>query len=260
MGLRASLEGVMFPGITATLLALAGALPPWTRRRAAYLLLLLIAFEMSLGSHGFLYGVVYRTIWVYRGLRVPARMFVIVSAALAVLAAEGVQRLIASIRGQSWRVAPAIGFVAMVLLESATIPLALKDVPKLPNLYALLANEPRVVLMEWPMPRPSSLGITHEPFYMFASTLHWQSLVNGYSGFYPSSYIRFLEITETFPSKEVVEYLRKASVRYVLLHSEFDPGGYVDARIALSGRSDIELVREERQGPNELALYRIPTK
>lgn len=257
MGSRASLESVMFPGVAAIALALIGSWPPLTRRRAAYVVLLVIAFDMSFGSHGLLYGTISRTIWAYRGLRVPGRMFVIVSAALAVLAAEGVQRVTAFIKSPPLRGAVGIAFVSVVLLESATAPIVLKEVPDTANVYARLAAEPRSVVMEWPMPHSFSLGITHEPFYMFASTIHWQPLVNGYSGFYPPSYIGFLETIEDFPSHTVIEYLRASSVRYVLLHSEFDPRGYVDARIALSNRSDIELVTEERQGANELALYRI---
>ena len=114
--------------------------------------------------------------------------------------------------------------------------------------------------MEWPLPLPDSLGVTHEPFYMYASTVHWQPLVNGYSGFYPVEYIHFLERTAAFPSPEVVDYLRALTVRYVLLHSEFDPERYLAARAALAGRQDIELVSEERQGQNELALYQIPSR
>jgi len=255
-----SLEGVLFPGIAAVVLAVAGLTGSLSRCRVAYLALLLVAFDMSLGSHGWLYGGMYRTIPVYRSLRVPGRMFVIVSAGLAVLAADGVQRVMAFVRAPRLSSVAGAALAAIVLLESATIPMDLKRVPRLANMYAWLEAQPRSVVMEWPMPRPSSLGLTHEPFFMYASTRHWQPLVNGYSGFYPLSYIHFLENTEEFPSPAVIEYLRAASVRYVLLHSELDPGGYVDARVALSGRSDIELVSEERDGLNELALYRIGPK
>jgi hypothetical protein len=187
-------------------------------------------------------------------------MFVIVSAALAVLAADGAQRLMARVRTPWVRRAAGAALGAIVLLESATMPLDLKSVPLLANVYTWLGAQPRSVLMEWPIPSPSLLGFTHEPVYMYASTVHWHPLVNGYSGFYPLSYIHFLEDTAEFPSPPVVDYLRASAVRYVLLHSEFDPPAYVDARRALSGRSDIQLVREERQGPNELALYQIAPK
>ena len=257
---RVSLEGVMFPGIAAVVLAVTGLTGPLDRRRMAYFALLIVAFDMSLGSHGWLYGTMYRTIWVYGSLRVPARMFVIVSAALAVLAADGMGRVMALVRAPWLQRVAGAALVGIVVLESATIPIDLKMVPRLANVYTWLEAQPRSVVMEWPMPHPSSLGLTHEPFYMYASTVHWQPLVNGYSGFYPLSYTRFLENTDEFPSPAVVEYLRVASVRYVLLHSEFDHSAYVDARVALSGRSDIELVSEERQGLDELALYRIGPK
>ena len=260
MGFRGSpIEGVMFPGIAAVVLAMIGLTGSLERRRVAYLALMLVAFDMSLGSHGWLYGTMYRTMWVYRGLRVPARMFVIVSAVLSVLAADGVRRGMALVNAPWLRRGAGAALIAIVLLESATVPVHLTRVPHLASTYTWLEAQPRAVVMEWPMPKPSSLGLTHEPFYMYASTVHWQPLVNGYSGFYPLSYIHFLENTEGFPSAAAVEYLRAASVRYVLLHSQFDRSAYVDTRVALNGRSDIELVSEE-QGPDELALYRIGPK
>jgi hypothetical protein len=250
----------MFPGICALVFAAIGLTGPLNRRRVAYLVVLLVAVDMSLGSHGWLYRTVYRTIWVYRGLRVPGRMFVIASAALAVLAAEGVKRVMAYIQTPMLRRLACGAIAAIVLLESAMIPLDLKAVPQLAKFYTWLQHQPHAVVMEWPMPRPDSLGITHEPFYLYASTVHWQPLVNGYSGFYPLSYIHLIDNAEAFPSPAAVEYLRATSVRYVLLHSEFAPEAYVRARAALAGRLDIELVSEERQGPNELALYQIRSR
>lgn len=254
------LEGVMFPGVAAVVLAVAGLSVRPRRRALAYLALLLVAFDLSLGSQSWLYSALYQTIAVYRGLRVPGRMFVIVSAALGVLAADGAERVLALVKAPWWRRAAGAALAAIVVLESAALPLHLDTVPIVSGVHAWLRTQPRSVVMEWPMPRPDSLGVTHEPLYMYASTAHWQPLVNGYSGFYPLSYIHFLERTEAFPSPAVVDYLRDTSVRFVLLHGEFDPARYNDVRAALGGRSDIRLVMEERRGANELALYEIDPK
>jgi hypothetical protein len=257
MGYRASLEGIMFPGLAAVALAVVGAWPPFNRRRVAYLLLLVVAVDLSLGSHGLLYGMLYRTVWVYRGLRVPSRMFVVVSAALAVLGAEGVRRLLARMTSPVVGVAAGLALVGVVLLESATVPIELKRVPKPAALYAWLKVQPSGVVMEWPTPHASSLYLTHEPRYMYNSTFHWQRLVNGYSGFYPPSFILLVEAMDSFPSPSAIAYLRRLAVRYVILHSDFDPRRYVDARNALGDQSELQLVLVERQGADEIAVYRF---
>src|SRR5205823_10300424 len=129
-------------------------------------------------------------LWIYRAIRVPTRMFVIVSLALSVLAGEGMRRLLAPIAGRARRMFVTTSMTALVLLEAATVP-SMTVAPEIPtSIYSWLAAQPRSVVAEWPMPRASSVGITHEPVYMFYSTRHWQPLVNGYSGFYPSSYVQ----------------------------------------------------------------------
>ncbi len=45
-------------------------------------------------------------------------------------------------------------------------------------------DEPPSVLMELPLKSPD---IYLEPVYMYFSTFHWHTLVNGYSGFSPPS-------------------------------------------------------------------------
>src|SRR5205823_3060303 len=106
--------------------------------------------------------------------------------------------------------------------------------------------QPPCVVAEWPMPRASAVGVTRDPVYMFYSTRHWQRLVNGYSGFYPGSYVQLLDAMASFPSVQAIEYLRHAGVAYIVLHSEFDPRRYVSARDALAGRVEVELVATER--------------
>src|SRR5262249_12213731 len=91
----------------------------------------------------------------------------------------------------------------------------------------------------------------------YFSTRHWQRLVNGYSGFYPSSYVRLLDHTASFPSADAFAYLRRVPVAYIVLHSEFAPAAYVDVRNALAHRPDVELIATERQAAHEPALYRL---
>ena len=52
----------------------------------------------------------------------------------------------------------------------------------------------------------------HRPdgLYMFSSTWHWQPIVNGYSGFFPQSFIELTEHMKSFPDDRSIAYLKTA--------------------------------------------------
>jgi hypothetical protein len=113
------------------------------------------------------------------------------------------------------------------MVEGLAVPLPLNALPRGPErIYAWLASQPPTVVVEWPLPKPNSLGITREPDYMYFSTSHWQPLVNGYSGRYPDSYIEFLHAVARFPDDRAISFLRRRRVRYVLLRRDADPIAY----------------------------------
>src|SRR5262249_21257891 len=62
----------------------------------AYAIGLLVAFDMSLGFNGITYGLLYEYVLPFRGLRIPARMGVMVGFSLAVLAGYGARFLASS--------------------------------------------------------------------------------------------------------------------------------------------------------------------
>ena len=57
------------------------------------------------------------------------------------------------------------------------------------------------------------------------STFHWMPLLNGYSGFYPPSYLRRLARLASFPDQESVASLRRENVKYVIVHQDGYPEG-----------------------------------
>jgi hypothetical protein len=57
-----------------------------------------------------------------------------------------------------------------------------------------------------------------DPAYIYLSTFHWQPIVNGYSGFYPQSYLSRLVDTEGFPDERSLHRLQRDGVRYVVVH------------------------------------------
>ena len=251
------LEGIMFPGLIAIALGLVALWPPLDRRRLAYAALLLIAVDLSFGFNGLSYPFLYRTVWIYRALRVPARLWTVASAALAVLAGDGVARLLSRIRDDRRAAVFALSVFGLVVSESLCTPLTLTAIaPKAPMVYNWLHRQRRGTVLEWPVPKASNLGDTHDPLYMYYSTFHWQPMINGYSGFFPQSYLLLLDTMRAFPARSVLNTLRQRRVKYVLLHSAFDPG-YTVAVEALRAAPEFELMFIVREHPGELALFRV---
>ena len=88
---------------------------------------------------------------------------------------------------------------------------------------------------------------------MFRSTVHWQPILNGYSGFFPKSYLELTERMKTFPSDEAVAYLKQRGVDLVVIHGGLMPPdrlGDVTAKLLL--RPDFSAVAQyqERRGPD----------
>lgn len=218
-------ERRLSPGILAPLLALVGLLlvPP-TVPVIAYLIGLIMAFELSLGANGHLYPLLYEHIGVFRGLRAPARASVFCLLFLGVLAAHGTAALTAAMTPPMRRVVAAL-VCAILLLEYRVGPLHLVPYPNdPPPLYVMLARLPRGVVAEFPMPRPFSPP-HHDARFAYMSTFHWMPLLNGYSGFYPPSYLHRLARLAAFPDEASVASLRRENVRYVIVHQDGYPEG-----------------------------------
>jgi hypothetical protein len=213
-------ERRLFPGILPLLLALAGLLlvPP-TIPAIAYLIGLVLAFELSLGAHGLLYPLLYEYIGVFRGLRAPARASAFCLLFLGVLVAYGTAALTATMTTPKRRAVAAL-ICAILLLEYRVGPLPLvayHNEP--PPLYRLLATLPRGIVAEFPIARLE--WAPHlDPRFEYMSTFHWMPILNGYSGFYPPSYLRRLARLARFPDEASVASLRRENVRYVIVHDD----------------------------------------
>jgi hypothetical protein len=217
-------ERRLFPGAMAALLALTALMirrPPVTV--LVYLLALVAAFEMSLGIDSFTYGFLREHVPVVNSLRAPARLGLFVLFFLGMLAAYGYAALEQAVRPRL-RVVAAVGVCAVIALEYLVVPLRLVAYPnEPPPLYAWLAGQPRGVVAEFPMPSQHALP-GDDPRIAYLSTFHWMPTVNGYSGFYPRSYIDRLARVAGFPDDTATRHLWREGVRYVIVH----PGGYPD--------------------------------
>src|SRR5262249_18384004 len=222
-----------------------------------YALGLAIAFDMSLGFNGLTYRLLYEYVLPFRGLRIPARMGVMVGFSLAVLAGYGADRLM---RG---RPAGAIAVVlgAIMLAEYASKPLDLRTfTTSMPAAYADIITDrgdsPTAAIFEFPA-TPFD-----DPTYMYFSTFHWQHLVNGYSGFFPPSYDRLAHAVKEFPDDASFAAIKSHGARYLVVHGERLFGARYEEMIpVLDRRSDLTLVsRHPAVGPGgnrEMRVYRI---
>ena len=222
---RSPSERRLFPGLVPVVLALVGlALFRRSAAAIAYAVGLAFAFELSLGFFGLAYPVLHGVVGVLHGLRAPARAGVFVLLFLGVLAAYGTAGLTATWSALA-RWSATVLLSVLVILEYRVAPVALAPFPNQPPpLYAFLARLPDGVVAEFPMPEPKSPP-RHDPRFAYMSTFHWKPLINGYSGFYPPSYKRRLGELAGFPDSRSVDELRRAGVRYVVVHADGYPPG-----------------------------------
>jgi hypothetical protein len=112
------------------------------------------------------------------------------------------------------------------MVEYANGPLPVQRLPvRPPPIYAWLATQPKLVTLELPTPEPHALPL-HDPFYMYASTWHWQPLVNGYSGHYSARYVELTgALSEDLPGPKSVAALTAMGVQRILVHEKLYNGG-----------------------------------
>ena len=245
----------LFPGIAATILALAGVLV-WPRRwmdprvRVAAGITL-AGLVLSFGPATPVYEPFYSTVPFASGVRAASRFGVLWLTGLAMLAAFGVAGL-----GRSrLRLAGALAVVALVAVNAEAFRGPVPYVPAraLSPVYDTLARLPDGVVAEmpfWWLPAdvPRNAGA------MLGSTRHWKPLLNGYSGFTPASYRRRADTLWYFPFRAAsFDELDRAGARWVVLHLEEYGSQRREALdlIAASGR--LRLV--ERHG--DTLLYEV---
>ena len=210
-------ERELFPNITPLVLAGAGLVPPLTAARLAILAGGLFAFDGSLGFNGHWYPLAYEHLSPLKSMRVPARLAILVHLSLALLAAWGVGRLVGLARSPSARAA-VVSIISLVFVIEALPDLKLVPLWKQPpSLYASLGPDSDAVLFEYPV-HPHSHYFGENLPYMYFSTWHWTRMVNGYSGFAPSSYHDLAVASGGFPEGDSVAYLQRAGVTHVGLH------------------------------------------
>jgi hypothetical protein len=101
-----------------------------------------------------------------------------------------------------------------------------------------------------------------DPAYLYFSTFHWQTLVNGYSGFFPPSYRRLVASIQNFPDEPSMDAIKSHGTRYLVIHGERLYGGrYEQLLPMLDARPDLTLVSRRpavrADKHSEISLYRV---
>jgi hypothetical protein len=205
-------ERALFPGFVVIILALLALVPPIGPIRIAYLAGLLLAFDMSMGLNGAVYEYLYDWFSPVRGMRVPARASIILGISLAVLAAFSVRSLLARVRTERGR-ALAFSLIVLAFLVDLRPTIELEPVwPTPPAIYAAISGRDDVVLAEFPFSIDGSIDALPQ---MYFSIWHGRAMINGYSGFFPSTYDPLLNTIWKFPGPETLEAFRARGVTHI---------------------------------------------
>ncbi len=196
-----------------------------------YALLAVLSLWASLGPPFGLYTALYELLPGFDLIRVPSRLAILTLLAVAILAGAGVGRLVERVLSAA---RAAVGGVLVLLLvgEFAQFPLkAPAYVIEVGEVDRWLGSRPKpFVAAELPVAAPSDAvgSARYHSHYMLHSMLHWQPVVNGYSGFVPPRHEMLFDQLTRFPDEGSVRALERLGVNYVVLHR----GDYGEERFA----------------------------
>jgi hypothetical protein len=250
-------ERHLFPGVTAAVLLVVGLWPPWNRVRVLHAAGLALALQLALGANGILYPFLYDWILPYRGLRVPARAAILVLLGTAVLAGFGLSRLIAHRRRwvASMIATSLIGVAAAEYLARPRIDEVDRPVS---GWYESLRTMPDAVVFEWPVTVPWRIHHMVDVLYMYRSTRHWRPLLNGYSGFYPDTYMKLLLEMRSFPDTNTLRYLQRAGATVLVVHEvQGSRPSYDYALERLARDPNVQVLAQDRDAGQRVTFFRL---
>jgi hypothetical protein len=243
---RTHIETQLFPGLSVGMLAAAGlvalgrglgqrrgsspAAAVQSRRELTLLLLgglavLLLAFGPQLGPLPGPFRFFHDHVPGYAGIRATARLAVITLLSLAILASYGYAWLAGAIRSRRVAVVLPVMVGVLVLAELAA-PVQWANLAHDPATlapYRELARRPPGAVVELPIPPGAEDGYVESPRMVY-STLDWHPRLNGYSGFYPSTYASDAQVMNTFPAASSLNRAKELRIRYVVLHVGTEDG------------------------------------
>jgi hypothetical protein len=267
------------PGVAKAALAAAGLVAGFRRRRyrawtAGCLTILVASLLLSYGPSLHVLG------WrpyellmkVYPGFGQARNVFrfaVFVQIAVALLAALG----LAGLQWLAWRWcrsgAKALGIAAIAVLGTVA---AVELWPPQQRVFQVPSIDSQRDWIEWLRDRtaeddplacvPFPAGTSVEAYesttqWMYWGTFHYRRMVNGYSGFFPESFLELKQAMQGFPDETSLRMLADRGVRYCVVQRAAVPPRVIRDNPALSERL-IPVFRDERAGIDIYQLLRSP--
>ena len=254
------LRGGMFPGAIALALGAIGVVIAWRsagRVRTIVITavaLTLVGAVMAIGtaSTGIRQFAPYRLLYEigppFSALRATARAWMIGLVGLSLLAGLGAAAVIGSLRewlsSRSPRVVlsstvmAVLLFIVLILAEGFQ-PWPSQSKIRVSAVDAELARRPDdggVVYLPMNATDEIDLSFQLQPANLYGATEHHRSILNGYSGFVPRSYLRISRQLAELPEAEAVAELRRLGVRYVVVHPDVTGGRWAALRFPESAQ------------------------
>jgi hypothetical protein len=216
-------ENSLFAGFLPTVLFFAGAFVAWRRRKEGppdvwprgLVLSGLVCFALSLRQ---VYLPLMRVVPGLSGMRVPARFYAFTSLTVVYFAALGVDALLRRLRGPRARAAVAAALAVVLAAELTPRELPWERLPReeeLPQVYRWIRDQRDVkALLEIPI-----AGDSRETDYLYASTVHWKPIANGYGGYMPVSHQILTDRIRFLPGPAVFPLLRDWWITHIVVHA-----------------------------------------
>jgi hypothetical protein len=243
-----------FPGVAVLGLAAAAIviavrrrppIPDEFRWRVAMLVAIGVAgVVLSLGTNTPIYGWTFAIFPPIRSLRAAARFGNLFLLAIALLAGIGASRV-----QRRWI---AVALLVLVNVESLRAPIDYQPFTGIPAVYRLIADEPgHVVVVD--VPFWTRDAVFENASYELGSTANWRPLMNGYSGYTPETYDRYVGAFWRFPADAAIAAMRSAGVTHIVVHSSRFSDAENTSIVALEHRGVLDLMAIS----GELRLYRL---
>jgi hypothetical protein len=149
----------------------------------------------------------------------------------------------------------AVVAIGLVTAESRMVAIDYLELPdRSPAVYEWLKKQPPSVICEYPFGNLEGRIGPQDETYMYYSTLHWQRMLNGDTGFVPQSYYETRDALRNFPDDTAIAFLHARHVDLLLVHQAFYiKGDFANDVRKLKARSDLEWVGEFRWRTGDLS-------
>jgi hypothetical protein len=201
------------------------------------------------------YALLYEYVPGFDSVRAPARLAMVAMLMLSVFAGFGATLL----ARRPWTPGAVALLAGALLAEAIVWPFVINGVTpppgyaappgrvfspsQAPPVYQRLLQEPAdAVVVELPIGQPD-----YDLRAVYYSTVHWRSIVNGYSGFFPPHYPQLALALDRVPRQGDVAWgaLRAAGATLVLVHEDAFPGSEgPETSAELARRGAVEIFRD----------------